>query len=109
SVFIKTGRHVGGTVSKIRRFAPNTGLPEWRPFPPGQGWTTDSLPIRLLEKRAATAARPPFVASLRKKSILPRFALRVYCPIRTLLSDFNTSRHYLASVPPYTLPAPLRG
>jgi hypothetical protein len=24
-------------------------------------------------------------------------------------SDFKTSRHYLASVPPHTLPAPLRG
>lgn len=28
---------------------------------------------------------------------------------RDSISDFKTSRHYLASVPTHTLPAPLRG
>jgi hypothetical protein len=51
----------------------------------------------------------PKLAALGKKWRLPQFTTSVYSPIQSLHSDFKTSRHYLASVPPHTLPAPLRG
>ena len=51
----------------------------------------------------------PKLAALGKERRLPQFTTGVYSPIQNLPSGFKTSRHYLASVPPHTLPAPLRG